>query len=110
MPVRDEITQAISLANDPKDRSMLLLMLAVLDRVEELLDDDKALQLKVLNGLTDHHADDHAWLREFREEQEKRRKDQRSIFKRLIEGAASQIGVIIVTALATIAGMQWLVK
>lgn len=110
MTVRDELLQAISSANDAKDRSMLLLMLAVLDRVEELLSDEKALQLKVLNGLTEHHADDHAWLRSFRSEQEVKLKQTRSVWRKLIEGAASQIGVILVTALATAAGMQWLMK
>ena len=110
MTVRDEIKQAISSADDPKDRSMLLLMLAVLDRVEELMSDEKALQLKVLNGLTEHHAEDHAWLKEFRAELEQQNKDKQSVVRRLLEGAASQVGVIIVTALATVLGMQWMLK
>ena len=60
--VRGEIMKAISATDDTKDRSMLLLMLGVLERVERLLTDEEALQAKVLNGLTIRHKTDHEWI------------------------------------------------
>lgn len=65
--VRGEIMKAISATDDAKDRSMLMLMLNVLERVERLLSDDEAMRKIVLNGNYERHADDHAWLAEWRD-------------------------------------------
>lgn len=138
MPVREEIMQAISQENDPKDRSMLLFMLDVLDRVElivkeamerveKLVSDEKALQLKVLNGLSENHHQEHAefrqhleeskdykdaleWLKQHKLDEEERAEKSKSLWMKLLGGLVSQFGAIIVTAVATIMGMQWLVK
>lgn len=64
--VRAEIMKSISATDDSKDRSMLMLMLGVLERVEQLLTDDEAMRKRVLNGNYAQHSDDHAWLTELR--------------------------------------------
>lgn len=64
--VRGEIMKAISATDDAKDRSMLMLMLGVLERVEKLLTDEESLQAKVLNGLTLRHKTDHEWIDQLR--------------------------------------------
>lgn len=65
--VRAEILATISKTDDPVQRSFLLLMLGVLERVDKLLSDEEALQAKVLNGLTFRHKADHEWLAGLRE-------------------------------------------
>lgn len=92
--VRAEIMAAISKTDDPKDRSILLLMLGVLEKVENWFEDETALQNKVLNGLTIRHKTDHEWIamqrdsncheicewvKGFREEHDAAKEDKRKI-------------------------------
>lgn len=60
------IMKAISETNDPHMKTLLLLMLAVLEeiggKVDSILRNEHALRQTVLNGHTDSHHDHHEWL------------------------------------------------
>src|SRR5574343_1325591 len=65
--VRSEILAQIAKTQDENMRSILLLMLGVLDEISKKIDgvlaDEKSLREAVLNGHTLTHDDDHEWIK-----------------------------------------------
>lgn len=62
-----DIDDLIRVTDDAKDRAMILIMQRILSRVEKALDDDTALQAKVLVGLVPFHKTDHDLINTLRE-------------------------------------------
>jgi hypothetical protein len=65
--VRSEILAQIAKTQDENMRSILLLMLGVLDEISKKIDgvlaDEKSLREAVLNGHSLTHDDDHEWIK-----------------------------------------------
>ncbi len=66
--LNDDLVQEIAKSSDPNTKVVLLLMLRLLeafvDRVDEILDDERGLREAVLNGHEPVHHDHHEWIAE----------------------------------------------
>lgn len=117
--VRGEIMKAISATDDAKDRSMLMLMLGVLERVEKLITDDEVLRQRVLNGDYPNHSDDHDWIKNQRQldchaicnwakgkmaEEETARKTAQTRVRKVIDKALEHGVTVLLTSVALYMG------
>jgi len=138
--VRGEIMRSISATDDAKDRSMLMLMLGVLERVEKLLADEETLRQRVLNGDYPRHSEHHElieeladinaaeairWVNQFRDsgvdevchysktkmQEDIDAKATRKGFKHAaLMSLAGELGRVAITAVAAVTGVLWVIK
>jgi exopolyphosphatase/pppGpp-phosphohydrolase len=82
-PVRHQILAAIGTTSDQNLKTVLLLMLAILEeisgKIEEMRSDEKGLREAVLNGHEGVHHDHHEWVaRKIAEEADEARANKES--------------------------------
>lgn len=69
-PTRDKIIEAIAATKDDNLRTVLMIMLAMLEeistKVDSVLADEATLKSIVLNGSSSVHDDDHKWVADMR--------------------------------------------
>lgn len=87
--VRNEIMEAISADGDVPQRTMLKLMLMVLDdiggKIDAILQDETSLRHAVLNGHTEQHEAHHDWIAAQMESQAANKKSARNIIESMVE-------------------------
>lgn len=114
--VRSEILAAIAKTDTPETKTLLLLMLGVLEeiggKIDSFLQDEKSLRDKVLNGHEPSHHKHHDWIEaQMKAEIERSpvcdwakqkmiqeyeaNKAKKSIWQKFLEGGASHAGSVI---------------
>ena len=100
--VRSEILATIAKTSDQTMRTVLLLMLGVLDDIGSKLDtvmkDERALKESVLNGHASSHDEHHRWIAGKINAEEEAAKVKKTLWQKFIEGAAAHAGSLIVGA------------
>ena len=89
--VRSEILSGIAKTEDQTVKSLLLLMLGVLEeiggKIDSVISDERSLRETVLNGHSDVHPKHHEWIAEKMQAEEKNSGSFRQIAENLIDKA-----------------------
>lgn len=109
--VKSEIMASIAKTDDPNMKTLLLLMLGVLeeigDKIDTIMRDEKGLRDTVLNGHEPVHHDHHVWIaRKIKEETEDANEDKASK-RKIRDGLLERI---LWSALVAFIGGSWLIK
>jgi hypothetical protein len=118
--VRSEILAAIAKTDTPETKTLLLLMLGVLEeiggKIDSFLQDEKSLRNKVLNGHEPSHHKHHDWIEaQMKAEIERSpvcewakqkmiqeyeaKKDNKSLWMKFLESIVSHVGTAVAVAL-----------
>jgi hypothetical protein len=125
--VRSEILGAIAKTEDPNMKMILLLMLGVLEeigaKIDTVISDEQALKDTVLNGHSPKHHLHHDWIEQRMNHQGRCEWANRKIeiekvtaetktgvIRKVLETVLSQVGLVIVTAIGTWAGVSHFMK
>ena len=97
---KQKIQSAIQATDDQTLRTVLLLMLGMMeeigDKIDSVLADEKSLRDTVLNGHAEHHDEDHEWIKAKRAEESRDAGSRRKIFEGLIEKALLAFGSLLI--------------
>lgn len=89
--VRSEILSGIAKTEDQTVKSLLLLMLGVLEeiggKIDSVISDERSLRETVLNGHSDVHPKHHEWIAEKMQAEEKNSGSFRKIGEGLVQNA-----------------------
>lgn len=89
--VRSEILSGIAKTEDQTVKSLLLLMLGVLEeiggKIDSVISDERSLRETVLNGHSDVHPKHHEWIAEKMQAEEKNSGSFRKISEGLVQNA-----------------------
>ena len=89
--VRSEILSGIAKTEDHTVKSLLLLMLGVLEeiggKIDSVISDKRSLRETVLNGYSDVHPKHHEWIAEKMQAEEKNSGSFRKISEGLVQNA-----------------------
>ena len=89
--VRSEILSGIAKTEDQTVKSLLLLMLGVLEeiggKIDSVISDERSLRETVLNGHSDVHPKHHEWIAEKMQAEEKNSGSFRKISECLVQNA-----------------------
>ena len=89
--VRSEILSGITKTEDQTVKSLLLLMLGVLEeiggKIDSVISDERSLRETVLNGHSDVHPKHHEWIAEKMQAEEKNSGSFRKISEGLVQNA-----------------------
>ena len=97
--VRSEILAAIAKTETTETKTLLLLMLGVLEeiggKIDAFLQDEKTLRDKVLNGHEPSHHKHHDWIEAQMKAQAETEKAKKSILQKFFEGVSGNIGALL---------------
>lgn len=89
--VKSEILASIAKTEDQTVKSLLLLMLGVLEeiggKIDSVISDERSLRETVLNGHSDVHPKHHEWIAEKMQAEEKNSGSFRKISEGLVQNA-----------------------
>lgn len=119
--VKSEILSQIDKTDDKTTRTVLLLMLGVLEqsvacveqigeKIDALRADEESLKRAVLNGHEASHHSHHDWIAEKIQQETEAAKNNRSTLRKLIDTALTQAVTILVTAAATAMSVIWMAR
>jgi hypothetical protein len=125
--VRSEILAAIAKTEDANLKMILLLMLGVLEeigsKIDTVISDEQSLRDTVLNGHAPKHHAHHDWIEQRMNHQgrcewaNKKIESEREaaetktgVIRKVLETVLSQVGLVIVTAIGTWAGVSHFMK
>lgn len=110
-PVRDQILTAIGTTNSPELKTVLLLLLAVLEDIGGKLDmmrnDEKGLREAVLNGHQDVHHAHHEWISGKMQEEINDAAAEKASHRKIRDGLIEKA---VWVALVAVAGSGWWIK
>ena len=112
--VKSEILSAIAKTDDAHMKTLLLLMLGVLEeiggKVDQVLKDERTLRTAVLNGHEPVHHNHHEWIgRKIKEEAEVAQ-DAKDAKKAAREAVIRQVVTAAVSVIASVIGTAWVLK
>lgn len=132
--VKGAIMEQIAKTSDENMRTVLLLLLGVLEHIGSKIDnfsrDETTIKTLVLNGHVDNHHSDHDWIREHKaqdavtkalieravpalewyEAQQELAKNNRSSFRKIAESLITQAVLSLVSAFGIVAAILWAMK
>lgn len=111
MSAKAEIMAAISKTDDPNMKTVLVLMVAVLEEISgeirAMRADEQGLREAVLNGHTKSHDAHHEWIaKKIKDEEEEETADKASK-RKIMDGLLERI---LWAVLCVIAGIGWVMK
>lgn len=108
--VKSEILSSIAKTQDQTIKSLLLIMLGVLEeiggKIDNVISDEKAMREMVLNGHASVHHAHHVWVEQKMKEEDESREDNRHVKNGVTQSVITNIALLILGGLLTYLGLK----